>query len=79
MGYEKPAHIDLFDGIALRRDLTALARDELDPDERRKAALAYIKPILQELHRRIAARIENGTLSGLWAARALSDVHDLLI
>jgi [protein-PII] uridylyltransferase len=77
--YEKPGRIDLLDGDALRRDLTALARTESDPASLRKAALAHIKVNFQDARNRIRSRVEQGSVSGVVAARALSELQDLLI
>ncbi|HKD23068.1 MAG TPA: nucleotidyltransferase domain-containing protein, partial [Rhizomicrobium sp.] len=79
MGYEAHERLNLLDGDALRRDLTALARAETDASKLRKAALAHIKAASQAARERIKQRMENGTLAGLIAARALSDVQDVLI
>jgi [protein-PII] uridylyltransferase len=79
VGYEAHERLGLLDGDALRRDLTALARAESDTAKLRKDALAHIKAASQEARQRIKVRVENGTLAGLIAARALSDVQDVLI
>jgi [protein-PII] uridylyltransferase len=79
MGYERPERIDLLDGDALRRDLTALARTESDSASLRKAALAHIKANFHEARNRIRTRVELGSASGIVAARALSELQDLLI
>ncbi len=79
MGFEKPERIDLLDADALRRDLTALARTEGDSQKLRKAALAHIKANFQQARNRIKTRVELGTVSGVVAARALSELQDLLI
>jgi [protein-PII] uridylyltransferase len=79
VGYEAHERLNLLDGDALRRDLTALARAETDASKLRKAALAHIKAASQAARERIKQRMENGTLAGLIAARALSDVQDVLI
>ncbi|MGD0191825.1 MAG: [protein-PII] uridylyltransferase [Rhizomicrobium sp.] len=79
MGYEKPGRIDLLDGDALRRDLTALARTESDSTKLRKAALAHIKANFQDARGRIRSRVEQGSASGVVAARSLSELQDLLI
>jgi [protein-PII] uridylyltransferase len=79
LGFEKPERIDLLDADALRRDLTALARTEGDSQKLRKAALAHIKANFQQARNRIKTRVELGTVSGVVAARALSELQDLLI
>lgn len=79
MGYEAQERLGLLDGNALRRDLTALARAELDTAKLRKAALALIKSEFQAARDRVKRRVESGTLAGVIAARALSDVQDVLI
>ena len=79
MGYEAHERIDLLDGDALRRDLTALARGQSDATALRRAALAHIKTEFQASRQRVKARVEAGTLSGVIAARALSDVQDTLV
>jgi [protein-PII] uridylyltransferase len=79
LGYEAHERLSLLDGDALRRDLTALARAESGSGELRKAALEHIKAASQAARARIKTRMENGTLAGLIAARALSDVQDTLI
>ncbi len=79
MGYQTPAHTDLLDATALRRNLTALAHAEPDQERRRKAALAHIKPVFQEARTRINSRIDNGDLPGMAAAHALCGVQDALI
>jgi [protein-PII] uridylyltransferase len=79
MGYERPDRIDLLDGEALRRDLTALARRENDSAKLRTAALAHIKAAFQEARNRVRTRVETGGVSGVVAARALSELQDLLI
>jgi [protein-PII] uridylyltransferase len=79
MGIERPERIDLLDGDALRRDLTALARAESDSTRLRKAALALIKTNFQQARNLIRTRVELGTAPGVVAARALSDLQDILI
>ena len=79
MGYEGPDRIELLDGDALRRDLTALAHAESDQPKLRKAALAHIKATFLIARERVKERVEAGTLPGVVAARALSDVQDVLI
>ncbi len=79
MGYEGPDRIELLDGDALRRDLTALAHAESDQPKLRKAALAHIKATFLTARERVKERVEAGTMPGIVAARALSDVQDVLI
>ncbi len=79
MGYETPVRIDLLDGAALRRDLTALAHAESDQPKLRKAALAHIKQVFAEARARVKAQLEAGSLSGFVATRALSDLQDVLL
>jgi [protein-PII] uridylyltransferase len=79
VGYEGPDRIELLDGDALRRDLTALAHAESDQPKLRKAALAHIKATFLTARERVKERVEAGTLPGVVAARALSDVQDVLI
>ena len=79
MGYEGPAIGELLDGDALRRSLTALARESGDPLKLRKDALGLIKGAFQDGRARTKAGVENGTLSGLIAARALSALQDVTI
>jgi len=71
--------IDLLDDDALRRDLTALARTESDSAALQKAALAHIRADFQRARKRITDHVVSGSSSGLVAARALSDLQDLLI
>jgi [protein-PII] uridylyltransferase len=79
LGYEGPAIGELLDGDALRRSLTALARESGDPLKLRKDALGLIKGAFQDGRARTKAGVENGTLSGLIAARALSALQDVTI
>ena len=79
MGFQGPELIELLDGDALRRDLTALAHAESDQPKLRKAALAHIKATFLTARERVKERVEAGTMPGVVAARALSDVQDVLI
>ena len=79
MGYEGPAIGELLDGDALRRALTALARESGDKAKLRKESLALIKGAFQDGRLRIKDGVESGTLSGLVAARALSALQDVTI
>ncbi len=79
MGYEGPAIGELLDGDALRRALTALARESGDKAKLRKDALALIKAAFQDGRARVKDGVEGGTLSGIVAARALSGLQDVTI
>ena len=79
MTYETPAHRALFDGAALRHELTVLARAESDPESRRRSALAYLKPRFLAARESVHAQIGKGATSAIDAARALSAMHDVLI
>ena len=79
MGYEKPERIDLLDGDALRRDLTALAHSEPDAAKLRRLALAHLKSTFQDARNRIRHRLEHGSASGIVVARSLSDLQDIVI
>ena len=79
MGYEGPAIGELLNGDALRRALTALAQGTGDKAALRKDATALIKGAFTDARARIKAGVENGTLSGLIAARALSALQDAII
>jgi len=71
--------IDLLDGDALRRDLTALAHANSDTAKLRKLALAHIKTTFNNARDRVKSRVESGGMQGLAAARALSDLQDTLL
>jgi [protein-PII] uridylyltransferase len=79
LGYEGPAIGELLDGDALRRALTALARESGDKAKLRKDSLALIKAAFQDGRERVKDGVENGALSGLVAARALSGLQDVTI
>jgi [protein-PII] uridylyltransferase len=79
LGYEGPAIGELLDGDALRRALTALAREAGDKAKLRKESLALIKDAFQAGRQRVKDGVENGALSGLVAARALSALQDATI
>lgn len=79
MGYQRPERIDLLDADALRRDLTALAHAESEPQKLRRAALDHLKARFREARNRIRARVELGTAPGIVAARSLSALQDQLI
>ncbi len=79
MGYEGSDRIELIDGDALRRDLTALAHAESDQGRLRKEALTLIKSRFSDARTRIRERVEAGTASGTTAARTLSNLQDITI
>jgi [protein-PII] uridylyltransferase len=79
LGYEGPAIGELLDGDALRRALTALARESGDRAKLRADALALIKTAFVDGRARVKAGVEGGTLSGLVAASALSALQDVTI
>jgi len=79
LGYEGPAIGELLDGDALRRALTALAREAGDKAKLRGESLALIKSAFQDGRARVKAGVESGALSGLVAARALSALQDVTI
>src|SRR5215472_12764002 len=79
MGYEGPAIKDLIDGDALRHALTALARQTSDQARLRTAALAEIKTEFQNGRAKVKDAVDTGRLSGLAAARALSNLQDVTI
>jgi [protein-PII] uridylyltransferase len=79
LGYEPATNIDLLDGIALRRELTGVARAECNPEKRRQSALALIKPRFHVARARIFRQVEEGTQRGMAAARALSNIQDVVI
>ena len=79
MGIQTPLRIDLLDGDALRRDLTALARANPDTMKLRKLALAHIKTVFNDARAQVKARVEDGEMQGLAAAHALSAIQDALL
>ncbi|HEV2562609.1 MAG TPA: [protein-PII] uridylyltransferase [Rhizomicrobium sp.] len=79
LGFEGPEHIELIDGEALRRELTALAQDEGDSARLRKTALALIKTQFMAARERVKAAVEASAVTGLQASRALSDLQDVTI
>ncbi|HTP76889.1 MAG TPA: [protein-PII] uridylyltransferase [Rhizomicrobium sp.] len=79
MGYEGPDIIKLLDADALRRSLTALAHDAADKARLRKDALALIKGAFLDARTVVKADVESGALTGLAAARALSNLQDATI
>ena len=74
-----PAILKPMDGDALRRALTALARESGDKAQLRKDALALIKGAFQDGRARVKAGVDVGALTGLVAARALSALQDATI
>jgi [protein-PII] uridylyltransferase len=79
LGFEGPERIELIDGDALRRDLTALARDGGDSAKLRKTALALIKSEFGAARGRVKEAAEEGRVTGLQTSRALSDLQDTII
>ncbi len=79
MGYEGPERIELIDGEKLRHELTAFARDERDSARLRKTALDHIKTEFTAARGRVKEALEARRVSGLAAARALSDLQDTVI
>jgi len=79
LGLQSPLRIDLLDGDALRRDLTALAHANSDTARLRKLALAHIKTIFNSAREQVKQRVESGEMQGLAAAHALSAIQDVLL
>ena len=79
MSFESPLRIELLDGDALRRDLTALAHANSDSAKLRKLALAHIKTVFNDARALVKARVEGGEIQGLGAAHALSALQDVLL
>jgi len=82
MGLEKPQTLalhELIDADALRRDLTALAKETGDPGTLRKSGLALIKQAFVTARERVRYAVEKEGLPGLPAARALSQLQDTII
>jgi [protein-PII] uridylyltransferase len=79
LGYEDPAIGELLDGDALRRALTALARESGDQAKLRKESLALIKAAFHDGRSKVKDGVESGRFSGLTAARALSALQDVII
>ena len=77
MNYDGPKRIELLDGDALRRDLTAMAHAAIPL--RCAATRCLIKQEFSAARERVKARVETGATSGLIAARALSDLQDTVI
>ena len=79
MNYASPLRIELLDGDALRRDLTALAHAISDKTKLRKEALLRVKTAFNGARDRVRERSESGAMSGIAVSRALSDVQDVLL
>ena len=82
MGLEKPITLatrDLIDADALRHALTALARETGDPGLLRKSGLTLIKQAFNEGRDKVRHKVEKEGLSGIAAARALSELQDAII
>src|SRR4051812_20739872 len=81
MGLEKPhlALRELIDADALRRSLTALAKETGDPGTLRKSGLALIKQAFMTGRERVRYAVQKEGLPGLPAARALSHLQDAII
>src|SRR5476651_2614760 len=82
MGLEKPQTLALhalIDPDALRRALTALAKETGDPGTLRKSGLALIKQAFLDGREKVQYAVEKESLPGLPAARALSQLQDTII
>jgi len=82
MGLEKPQTLslhELIDADALRRSLTALAKETGDPGTLRKSGLTLIKQAFQDGRDKVKYTVEKEGLPGLPAARALSQLQDTII
>jgi [protein-PII] uridylyltransferase len=79
LGFEKTSNIGQLDGVALRAELTAIARAEPDAGTRRAAALAHLSTIFSDTRARTLLQLENGGVSGIAAARALCGTQDILL
>ena len=82
MGLEKPQTLalrDLLDADALRRSLTALAKDSAEPGSLRKSGLTLIKAAFTDGREKVKYAVEKEGLPGLAAARALSQLQDTII
>ena len=72
--------VALFDDVAIRRDLSALARSTGgDKKKLRDGALALIRTSFNAARGQIRERVEAGVSPGLAAARALSNLQDLTV
>jgi hypothetical protein len=72
MGLEKPQTLalrELIDADALRRDLTALAKETGDPGTLRQKGLTLIKQAFQDGREKVRYAVEKEGLPGLPAAR----------
>src|ERR1700754_884251 len=82
MGLEKPQTLalrELIDADALRRDLTALAKETGDPGTLRQKGLGLIKQAFQDGREKVKYAVEKEGLPGLPAARVLSQLQDTII
>jgi [protein-PII] uridylyltransferase len=82
MGLEKPQTLALhalIDADALRRALTALAKETGDPGTLRKSGLGLIKQAFLDGREKVKYAVEREGLPGLPAARALSQLQDTII
>src|SRR6185503_4960321 len=82
MGLEKPQSLalgELIDTDALRRDLTALAKETGDPGTLRQKGLNLIKQAFQDAREKVKYAVEKEGLPGLPAARVLSQLQDAII
>ncbi|HKB95814.1 MAG TPA: nucleotidyltransferase domain-containing protein, partial [Rhizomicrobium sp.] len=82
MGLEKPQTLtlrELIDADALRRELTALAKETGDRGTLRKSGLALIKQAFQDGRDKVKYAVEKEGLPGLPAARALSQLQDSIV
>src|SRR5471032_2634588 len=82
MGLEKPQTLALhalIDADALRRALTALAKETGDPGTLRKSGLALIKQAFLDGREKVQYAVEKEGVPGLPAARALSQLQDTII
>jgi [protein-PII] uridylyltransferase len=69
----------LVDGVQLRHELTALARATPDVTTLRQAGLGLIKTAFLDGREKVRLAVKQEGLPGLLAARALSDMQDVLI
>src|SRR5579859_2068565 len=82
MGLEKPQSLalrELIDPDALRRDLTALAKETGDPGTLRQKGLTLIKQAFLDGREKVKYAVEKEGLPGLPAARVLSQLQDTII
>src|SRR6202012_2381034 len=82
MGLEKPEALalgDRLDADALRRALTALAKETGAPGTLRKSGLTLIKAAFLEGREKVRYAVEKEGLPGLAAARVLSQLQDAII